>query len=145
MKWFWYIPVILVLISIAIILDTPASKFSETLPVVVTISDPGEIGVHTTKEPQKMFNFGTTFPGTKVQKFMNLTRGNEPQVRVHITVSGSIQNWTTIDRNNFVLDEPTQVEVTISIPENAQKGTYKGNVTIDYISTYGMRAINYIC
>lgn len=104
MKWHWLIPVILILL--VVVWNIPAGKFSETLPVVVTISDPGQIGIHTTKEPQKMFNFGTTFPGTKVQKTMNLTRGNEPLAKVHITVSGAIKNWITISKNDFVIDEP---------------------------------------
>lgn len=140
MRWYWLIPVILIILA-AVIWNTPAGKFSETLPVVITISDPGQIGVHTTKEPQRLFNFGTTFPGTKVQKNMTLTRGNEPPAKVHITVSGAVKNWTSLDKNDFVLDEPTQVEVTVTIPDNAEKGTYSGNISIDYTSTYGLRAI----
>jgi uncharacterized membrane protein len=72
---------------------------------------------------------------------MNITNGNEPPAKVHITVSGAILNWTSVYRNDFVLDEPTQVEVTVTIPDNAQKGTYNGNITIDYISTYGISAM----
>lgn len=140
MRWYWFIPAILIILS-AVIWTLPAGKFSETLPVVVTISDPGQIGVHTTREPQKMFDFGTTFSGTKVQKTMNLTRGNEPPAKVHITVSGAIQNWTLVNKNDFVLDELIQVEVTLIIPDDAEKGTYNGNITIDYINTYGLRAI----
>jgi hypothetical protein len=140
MRWYWFIPAILIILS-AVIWILPAGKSSETLPVVVIISDSGQIGVHTTREPQKMFNFGTTFSGTKVQKTMNLTRGNEPPAKVHITISGAIQNWTTVSKNDFVLDELTQVEVTVAIPDNADKGTYDGNITIDYINTYGLRVI----
>lgn len=143
MRWYWLLPAILLLVAIAI-WNIPAGKFSETLPVLVTISDPGQIGIHTTKEPQKMFNFGTTFPGTKVQKTMNLTRGNEPPAKVHITVSGAIKNWTSVSANDFVLDEPTQVELTMSIPENIEKGAYNGNITVDYVSTYGLRAMQAI-
>lgn len=141
MRLYWIIPFIILFLFIAIIWNIPTSKFSETLPVTITISEPGEIGVHTTKEPEKMFNFGTTFPGTKVQKTMNLTRGNEPPAKVHITVSGAIKNWTSINKNDFVLAELSQVEVTLTIPGDAEKGTYNGNITIDYINTYGLRAI----
>ncbi len=141
MRLYWIIPFIILFLFIAIIWNIPTSKFSEMLPVVVTISEPGQIGVHTTKEPQKMFNFGTTFPGTKVQKTMNLTRGDEPPAKVHITVSGAIKNWTYVNKNYFVLAELTQVEVTLTIPGDAEKGTYNGNITIDYINTYGLRAI----
>lgn len=143
MRWYWLIPAILI-IFIAVIWILPAGKFTETLPVVVTISDKGHIGIYTTKEPQKLFNFGSTFPGTKVQKTMNLTKGNEPPARVHITVSGAIQNWTLLNKNDFILNEPDQVEVTIAIPDDAEKGTYNGNITIDYVSTYGLRAIQAI-
>jgi hypothetical protein len=140
MRWYWFIPVILIILT-AVIWILPAGKFTETLPVVITISDPGQIGVYTTREPQKLFNFGSTFPGTKVQKTMNLTNGNEPPARVHITVSGEILNWTSVNNNDFVLDGPTQVEVTVTIPDNAEKGAYNGNITIEYISTYGIRAM----
>ncbi len=140
MRWYWLIPAILI-IFIAVIWNLPAGKFTETLPVVVTISDPGQIGVHTTREQQKLFNFGSTFPGTKVQKTMNLTNGNEPPARVHITVSQAILNWTSVNRNDFVLDGFAQVEVTVTIPDNAKKETYNGNITIDYINTYGLNAI----
>lgn len=140
MKWYWLIPAILITTA-AVIWNTPAAKFSETLPVIITISDPGQIGVHTIKDPQKMFNFGSTFPGTKVQKVMNLTRGKEPPAKVHITVSGAMQDWVMLNKNDFVLDEPTQVEVTIAVPEDAEKGMYSGNITVDYVSTYGLRTI----
>lgn len=138
MRWYWLIPAILVLI-VAVVWNIPASKFTETLPAVVTVAEPGQIGVHMTREPQKMFNFGATFPGTKVQKTMNLTRGNEPPAKIHITVSGAIQDWTMLNENDFVLDEPAQVDVIITIPEDAEEGTYNGNVTIDYVRTYGLR------
>lgn len=141
MRLYWIIPFIILFLFIAIIWNIPVAKFSETLQVTITISEPGQIEVHTTKEPQKMFNFGTTFPGTKVQKTMNLTRGNEPPAKIHITASGSIKNWTSLDKNDFVLDEPTQVEVTVEIPYNSEKGTYSGNISIDYTSTYGVRVI----
>ncbi len=141
MRLYWVIPFIILFVFIAIIWNIPAGKFSETLPVTITIGDPGIIGVHTAGEPQKMFNFGTTFPGTKVQKTMNLTRGNEPPAKIHITVSGAIENWTSVNKNDFVLDELTQVEVFIAVPDTAGKGTYNGSVTIDYISTYGLRAL----
>ncbi len=143
MRIYWLIPICLILVF-TIVWNIPISKFSETLPVIITVAEAGQIGVHNTKEPQKMFNFGTTFPGTKVQKTMNLTRGNEPIANVHITVSGSIMNWTTLDKNDFILDEHSQVKVTVSIPDNAGMGTYSGNITINYISTYGLRAINEI-
>ncbi len=143
MRWHWLIiaPLIVLIISIAWVWDTPAERFTETLPAVITVTEPGQIGVHSTKEPQKMFNFGSTFPGTKVQKTMNLSRGNEQPAKVHIIVSGEIQNWTSVNINDFVLDEPVQVEVTIAIPDDAAKGMYSGNVTVDYIITYGMSTI----
>ena len=84
MRLYWLISVILISIFIAVIWNIPAAKFTETLPVTLTISEPGQIGVHTTKGLQKEFDFGTTPPGTKIQKTMNLTRGNEPPAKIHI-------------------------------------------------------------
>lgn len=141
MRSYWLIPFVISFFFIAIVWNIQAGKFSETLPVTITISDPGQIGVYETSEPQKVFNFGTTFPGTKVQKAMNLTRGSEPPAKIHITVGGAIQNWTRVNKNDFILDELTRVEVTLTIPDDAEKGAYKGNITIDYVTTYGLRAI----
>ncbi len=126
MRLYWVIPFIVLSVLIAVIWNEPVFKFSETLPVKIIVSDPGKIGVYTAKEPQKIFDFGITFPGTKVQKTMNLTRGKEPPAKIHITVNGMMQNWTILNKNDFVLDDPTQVEVTIMIPDDAQKGTYRG-------------------
>lgn len=138
MKRYWLLLVILVIsvISIILVWNLPSGRFNETLPVVVTVSEPGQIEVNMTREPQKAFNFGNTFPGTKIQKTMNLSRGNEPPASIHITVNGAVKNWITIDKNDFILDEPDQVNVTITIPYNAESGTYTGNITINYISTY---------
>lgn len=136
MKRYWTLLVILV-ISFALVWYIPSGRFSETLPVVVTISEPSQIGVHISKEPQKVFNFGSTFPGTKIQKTMNLTRGNEPPAKIHITVNGAVQNWITVDKNDFILNKPSQVIVTLETPDNAEKGIYTGNITIIYTSTLG--------
>lgn len=137
MKWYWFVPLILIFLA-AIIWNIPTGKSSETLPVVVTASDIGEIGVQMTDEPQKSFNFGATFPGSIVQKSMNLARGSNPPAKIHIKVDGPIQDWIEIDKNDFILDEAEQVQVMISIPDETDKGTYHGNITIDYINTYGL-------
>lgn len=143
MKRYWLIPVF-ILFPVIIIWNMPAGEFSETLPAIIEIAEEGQIGIHTTREPQKMFNFGTTFPDTKVQKTINLTTGKEPPAKVHITINGQIQNWTTLSNNDFVLDKFTQVMVTVSVPEDSEKGKYAGNITIDYTSTYGIRFLDSI-
>ena len=141
MKWHILFPVIFVLLIAVVIWNIPASSFSETIPVVVNISDTDQIDVHITKEPQKIFNLGTTFAGTKIEKTMNLTRGQEPPAKVHISASGEIRDWITVNKSDFVLNEPTQIKVTIAIPDTAKKDTYNGNITIDYVNTYGLRAM----
>lgn len=141
MRWYILFLGIFVLLTVVLIWNIPASSFSETIPVMVNISDTDHIDVHVTKEPQKMFNFGTTFAGTKIEKTMNLTRGQEPPAKVHISASGEIRDWIVINKNDFVLNEPTQIKVTIAIPDTAKKDTYNGNITIDYVNTYGLRAM----
>ncbi len=138
MKKFWYaiIPAVVVIIAILLAWNAPLSTTTEVLPVSVNVTEERVIGVHMTKEDQKEFNFGTTFPGAVTTKTMNLTRGNSPPARVHIAVSGSpIAQWITLDKNDFVLDEPMQVNVTLTIPEGAEKGRYRGDVTIRYTAT----------
>lgn len=142
MKWYIFLIPIFLLVTANVIWNAPLSQFNETLPVIVSIAEPGHIDVHTTKEPEKMFNFGTTFPGTKVQKTMNLTRGNQPPAKVHITVTGEVNEWITLSKIDFILDENTPVNVTISIPDNAEKRRYDGNITIHYIRTYGIEILN---
>jgi hypothetical protein len=89
------------------------------------------------KEEQRVFNFGIMYPGISTTKFLNPTRGNSPPARVHIAVSDEIAQWITLDKNDFVLDEPMQVNVTLTIPEGVEESRYTGNVTIHYTATYG--------
>ena len=143
MKKYWYI-IIPAAVAAAILLvwNAPLSTTSEVLPVSVNVTEERVIGVHMTKEEQKEFNFGITFPGAVTTKTMNLTRGNSPPARVHIEVSDEIGQWITLEKNDFMLDEPTQVNVTLSIPEGVEEGRYTGNVTIRYTATYGSSLVH---
>jgi hypothetical protein len=143
MKKRWYI-VIPAVVAVAILLawNAPLSTTSEVLPVSVNVTEERVIGVHMTKEEQKAFNFSIIFPGAVTTKTMNLTRGNSPPARVHIEVSGEIAQWITLDKNDFVLDEPMQVNVTLTIPEGVEEGRYTGNVTIRYTATYGSSVVH---
>ena len=137
-RWYIVIPAVVV-VAAAILLawNAPLSTTTEVLPVSVNVTEERVIGVHMTKEEQKEFNFGTTFPGAVTTKTMNLTRGNSPPACVHIEASGEIAKWITLEKNDFVLDEPTQVNVTLTIQEGVEEGRYTGNVTIRYTATYG--------
>jgi len=138
MKKFWYV-IILAVVAVAILLawNAPLSATTEVLPASVNVTEERVIGVHMAKEEQKEFNFGTMYPGISTTKFLNLTRGNSPPALVHIEASGKIAQWITLDKNDFVLDEPTQVDVTLTTPEDMEEGRYTGNVTIRYTATYG--------
>jgi hypothetical protein len=143
MKKRWYI-VIPAVVAVAILLawNAPLSTTTEVLPVSVNVTEERVIGVHMTKEEQKEFNFGIMYPGISTTKTMNLTRGNSPPARVHIEVSGEIAQWITLDKNDFVLDEPMQVNVTLTIPEGTEVREYSGNVTIRYTATYGSSVVH---
>ena len=137
-KLLWYI-LIPAVVAVAVLLawNAPLSTTTDVLPVSVNVTEERVIGVHMMKEEQKEFNFGIMYPGISTTKTMNLTRGNSPPARVHIAVSGEIAQWITLDKNDFVLDEPTQVNVTLTIPEGVEERRYTGNVTIRYTATYG--------
>jgi hypothetical protein len=137
-KLLWYIAIPAVA-AVAILLawNAPLSTTTEVLPVSVNVTEERVIGVHMTKEGQKEFNFGIMYPGISTTKFLNLSRGNSPPALVHIDVSGEIAQWITLDKNDFVLDEPAQVDVTLTTPEDMEEGRYTGNVTIRYTATYG--------
>jgi len=138
MKKHWYVVIpAVVVVALLLVWNAPLSTTTEVLPVSVNVTEERVIGVHMTKEEQKEFNFGIMYPGISTTKTMNLTRGNSPPARVHIAVSGEIAQWITLDKNDFVLEEPTQVNVTVSIPEDMEEGRYTGNVTIRYTATYG--------
>ena len=139
----WYIIIqVAVVVAILLLWNAPLSTTTEVLPVSVNVTGERVIGVHMMKEEQKEFNFGIMYPGISTTKTMNLTRGNSPPARVHIAVSGEIAQWITLDKNDFVLDEPTQVNVTLSIPEGVEEGRYTGNVTIRYTATYGSSIVH---
>ena len=143
MKKYWY-AIIPTVVAVALLLAwyLPLSTTTEVLPVCVNVTAERVIGVHRTKETQKEFNFGITFPGAVTTKAMNLTRGHSPPARVHIDVSGDIAQWITLDKNNFVLDEPTQVNVTLTIPDGTAEGRYSGSVAIRYTTTYGTSLVH---
>ena len=143
MKKYWYI-IIPAVVATAVLLawNAPLSTTTEVLPVSVNVTEERVIGVHMTKEEQKEFNFGIMYPGISTTKTMNLSRGNSPPAKVHIEVNGEIAQWITLDKNDFVLDEPTQVNVTLSIPEGTEEGRYTGNVTIRYTATYGSSLVH---
>jgi len=143
MKKYWY-AIIPTVVAVALLLAwyLPLSTTTEVLPVCVNVTAERVIGVHMTKEKQKEFNFGITFPGAVTTKAMNLSRGNSPPARVHIDVSGEIAQWITLDKNDFVLDEPTQVNVTLTIPDSTEAGRYSGSVVIRYTTTYGTNLVH---
>jgi hypothetical protein len=144
MKKRWYIIIIPVAVVVAILLawNAPLSTTTEVLPVSVNVTEERVIGVHMMKEEQKEFNFGIMYPGISTTKFMNLTRGNSPPARVHIEVSGEIAQWITLDKSDFVLDEPAQVNVTLTTPKDMEEGRYTGNVTVHYTATYGSSLVH---
>ena len=143
MKKFWYIVIPAVVVTAVLLAwNVPLSTTSDVLPVSVNVTEERVIGVHMTKEEQKEFNFGTTFPGAVTTKTMNLTRGNSPPARMHIEASGEIAHWITLDKNDFALEEPTQVNVTLSIPEGVAADRYTGNVTLRYTATYGSSLVH---
>lgn len=109
-------------------------EYSETFPVTINISDMRMLNVHMSDE-DKILNFGTAFPGIKVQKTITLERGEDPPAIVNIDIDGEIKNWTTLDRNNFILGEPTDINITMTIPNNTENHNYGGNLTINYVST----------
>ena len=142
-KILWYIAIPAV-VAVAILLawNAPLSTTTEMLPVSVNVTEERVIGVHMMKEEQKEFNFGIMYPGISTTKFLNLSRENSPPACVHIEASGEIAEWITLDKNDFVLDEPTQVDVTLTTSEGVEKGRYTGNVTICYTATYGSSLVH---
>jgi hypothetical protein len=145
MKKFWYIVILIPVVVVIVVLlawNAPLSITTDVLPVSVNVTEERVIGVHMMKEEQKEFNFGIMYPGISTTKFLNLSRGNSPPALVHIAVSGEVAHWITLEKNDFVLDEPTQVNVTLSIPEDMEEGRYTGNVTIRYTATYGSSLVH---
>ena len=143
MKKYWYIVIPAVVVTAVLLAwNAPLSTTTDVLPVSVNATEERVIGVHMTKEEQKEFYFGTTFLGAVTTKTMNLTRGNSPPARMHIEASGEIAHWITLDKNDFVLDEPTQVNVTLTIPVGIEAGRYSGSVTIHYTVIYGTSLVH---
>jgi hypothetical protein len=133
----WLIPLLIaILLTIMLIWNVPVSTTTEVLPAFVNVTE-GIIGVHMTKEEQRELNFGAIFPGAAATKTLNLTCGSSPPAHVRIESEGRIASWITFERNDFVIDEPLQVNVTVSIPEGTEQGRYTGSVTIRYTTSYG--------
>lgn len=136
LRWVAYCLIVLIAI-IVISWNIHIKEFSETFPVIITVSNDRQLGVGLTDD-ERVLDFGTVFPGVKVQKSMTLERGKEPPAKVNISVNGDIKNWSYVDKNNFILDKPSDINITFSIPNDIEDGTYSGNVTISYIGTPGI-------
>jgi hypothetical protein len=132
MKWY-YVSFVLVVaaFSLAAAWNIPLETTVEVLPMVITVTNE-QLGIHMTEEPQKAFDFGSTFPGTTVIKTMNITRGNQPPAMVSMSVQGSIAPWVELSAYDFLLDEPEQIAVAVKVPAEAPEGAYSGNLTIKY-------------
>ena len=95
------------------------------------------IGVHMTKEEQRELNFGMIYPGATTTKTLNLTHGSSPPAQVHIKVEGEFAPWTELGRNDLILNEPAQVNMTLTVPEGTEQGKYLGSGTVHYTTSYG--------
>ena len=142
MKKYWILIPAGIILLLIFAWNIPVSTTSEVLPAFVNVSGDGIIGVHMTKEEQRELNFGMIFPGAATTKTINLTRGNSPPAHVHIEVEGEIAPWTELARNDFILTEPAQVNVTLTIPEDTEQGKYSGSATIHYTTYYGASLIH---
>jgi len=136
MKWYCYILafVLVIAISLAAVWSVPIETTTEVLPMSLCVTDE-QLEVRITEEPQKEFDFGGTFPGTAVIKTMNVTRGNQAPAMVSMSVNGSLAPWVELSENDFLLDNPKRIEVTVNVPADAPKGAYAGNLTLSYKKT----------
>jgi hypothetical protein len=138
MNKYWIVPVVAIVILVGT-WTVPISTTTDTLPLSVNVTEERLIGVYMTNEGQREINFGTSFPGAVTTKTINLTRGNAPPAHVHVASTGQISPWLAFDKTDFLLQEPTRVNVTLTIPADAREGKYTGTVTIRYTVTYGRR------
>lgn len=131
------IPMVIAAFTLPVVVawNVPFST-TQVLPAFVNVTD-RTIGVHMTQEEQRELDFGSLFPGAATTRTLNLSRGNSPPARVYIEVEGGIASWVTIERNDFILDEPAQINVTLDIPKGTGQGRYSGSANIRYTTSYG--------
>jgi hypothetical protein len=76
------------------------------------------------------------------EKTLTVARGSSASFTIHLkgnatnvnlTGSGDIASWLSFDRNNFDVFTPTDVQVTVSVPHNAQLKLYNGRIEIDFL------------
>lgn len=139
-----FIPRFAVLILVLLLWALPISRTAEVLPLRVEVTNARQIGVYMTDETQQQIDFGAAFPGAVITRRINLSRGDAPPAAVHVAIDGEIAPWLTLELRDFQLVEPTQVALSLTIPEGAAEGRYSGTLTVRYTTTLGSRLVYWV-
>ena len=100
-------------------------SFSEwNTSIIVT---PHTIGLDADRDN---LNFGKSYPGGGGYRYFDINTTEEG--RVHIVVTGDMENFLTLSDNNFAINTNTgkRVYVILAVPEDTPLGTYNGTIQV---------------
>ena len=133
----------LIMLSALFVFFVPIETHEIVLPAKIYVSpESNYVDIHNIKDYKEQLNFGGISRGYKVEKFLNLDTGGKPPAVVDIGVSGSITGFVALGRNDFLITGPTEVKVTADVPNNAEPGTYTGEVRVKYKLTVMRKILN---
>jgi hypothetical protein len=77
-------------------------------------------------------SFGVTFPTGTSGRDINLTHDHDFPARILFVPGGDIWEWISFTDNNFIMEkgDVRDIKIIITVPEDAQSGTYTGFVGV---------------
>jgi len=78
--------------------------------------------------------FGRVPFGGASTRHINLYNINQTR-RVYISASGKLADWVSVTENNFIIgpEEAINIDVTASVPMDAEKGDYTGTLVMEFL------------
>lgn len=113
----------------------------ERVEMVVNVTGESLIGFNAATD--KLY-FGSTVPGGGGQRFAVLS--SEVPARVVLQIEGPIAAWISLSRDEIWLEPGNRERVTftLTVPESAKEGEYKGNLTAAYYRTLPFQSPEHI-
>jgi len=76
--------------------------------------------------------FGAVMPGGSSSRELNITNNHNQNVQIEVYSKGDIKDFLSISDNDFRLriGESRKVDFSVSIPFDAEYGTYEGEVIV---------------
>jgi len=97
---------------------------------IISVENPSNMTVGIVGDPWNL-NFGVLPVGVNGKRFVNVANYKEPMSKIRVVCFGNICSLITFDKNNFILHEGEESQITVSLNTNlSNPGNYFGEIHI---------------